>query len=71
MVLVLLPTHLTLEAMAKRLGRRRSTVKTHIAHIYKKLGAGSRGEAVARAQKAGLFPDPGIDVRTGEVIVRD
>ena len=58
-VLVLLPTHLTAEAIAKRLCRSRSTVKTHIAHIYEKLGAGSRGEAVVRAQKAGLLPDPG------------
>jgi DNA-binding CsgD family transcriptional regulator len=57
-VLALLPTHLTVEAIALQLGRRRSTTKTHIAHIYKKLGAGTRGEAVARARDAGLLPAP-------------
>lgn len=58
-MLAFLPTHLTVEAIAGRLGRTRSTVKTHIAHIYKKLGAGCRGEAVARAQEAGLLSNPG------------
>jgi LuxR family maltose regulon positive regulatory protein len=58
-VLVLLPTHLTEEAIAERLGRRRSTVKTHVAHIYKKLDARSRGEAVARARETGLLPEEG------------
>jgi LuxR family maltose regulon positive regulatory protein len=59
-VLVLLPTHLTEEAIGERIGRRRSTVKTHVAHIYKKLGAHSRGEAIARAQEKGLFPGPAV-----------
>jgi len=65
-VLALLPTHYTVEAIAERLGRNRSTVKTHIAHIYKKLGAGCRGEAVTRARETGLLPDPSdpLDVRT-------
>jgi DNA-binding NarL/FixJ family response regulator len=55
-VLALLPTHLTVEAIAEQLGRTRSTVKTHIAHIYKKLGAGCRAEAVVQARVAGLLP---------------
>jgi DNA-binding CsgD family transcriptional regulator len=54
-VLCLLPTHLTLNAIAGELGRRRSTVKAHVEHIYKKLGASSRGEAVARARESGLL----------------
>ena len=64
-VLVLLPTHLTVEAIAQQLGRRQSTAKTHVAHIYKKLGAGTRAEAVARAREAGLLPDPDAAARKG------
>jgi len=60
MVLPLLPTHLTVEAIAEQLGRRRSTTKTHIAHIYKKLDARTRAEAVARARDAGLLPVPDV-----------
>ena len=54
-VLCLLPTHLTLNAIAEQVGRRRSTVKAHVEHIYNKLGAHSRGEAVARARESGLL----------------
>ena len=57
-VLCLLPTHLTLDAIAGQLGRRRSTVKAHVEHIYKKLGASNRGEAVARACESGLLVAP-------------
>ncbi|MGZ4257435.1 MAG: response regulator transcription factor [Gaiellaceae bacterium] len=57
-VLLLLPTHLTLDAIAARLGRRRSTVKTHVAHIYEKLGANTRDEAVSRARETGFLADP-------------
>ena len=38
-VLTLLPTHLTLAAIGDHLGISRPTVKTHVKHIYKKLGA--------------------------------
>jgi len=31
-------------------------VKTHVEHIYKKLGATDRSEAVALAEGAGLLP---------------
>ena len=58
-VLSFLPTHLTVEAIAERLGRSRSTVKTHIAHIYDKLGATGRMEAVDRAWELGLLAEPG------------
>ncbi len=57
-VLAYLPTHLTIEEIGVRLGRSRSTVKTHIAGIYEKLGAGKRSEAVDRARELGLLAGP-------------
>jgi DNA-binding CsgD family transcriptional regulator len=58
-VLAFLPTHLTVEAIAARLGRSRSTVKTHLAHIYGKLGVTGRMAAVDRAWELGLLAEPG------------
>ena len=55
-VLALLPTHLTLAAIGDRLGIGRPTVKTHIQHIYRKLGATNRAEAVQSAESADLLP---------------
>ncbi|HTZ63991.1 MAG TPA: helix-turn-helix transcriptional regulator [Solirubrobacteraceae bacterium] len=55
-VLSLLPTHRTLAAIGTQLGIDRPTVKTHVEHIYKKLGATDRAEAVALAEGAGLLP---------------
>lgn len=57
-ILLFLPTHLTIEEIGERLGRSRSTVKTHIANIYEKLGAGKRSEAVDRARELGLLARP-------------
>ncbi len=57
-VLPFLPTQLTIEEIAERIGRRRSTVKTHVAHIYKKLGVAKRTEAVERARELGLLSEP-------------
>ncbi|MCZ7588781.1 MAG: LuxR C-terminal-related transcriptional regulator [Gaiella sp.] len=54
-VLGLLSTHLTLAAIGDRLGSSRSTVKTHVAHIYAKLAVTSRGAAVERARELGLL----------------
>ncbi len=54
-VLSLLETHLTLAAIGDRLGLSRSTVKTHVAHIYTKLEVGTRGAAGAQAQELGLL----------------
>jgi DNA-binding CsgD family transcriptional regulator len=54
-VLTLLATHLTLAAIGDQLGSRRSTVKTHVAHIYEKLGVRSRAGAVERASELGLL----------------
>ena len=55
-VLFLLPTHRTLAAIGAQLGVGRPTVKTHVEHIYKKLGATNRAEAVTLAEGAGLLP---------------
>ena len=57
-ILFLLPTHRTLAAIGAQLGIGRPTVKTHVEHIYKKLGATDRAEAVALAERAGLLPCP-------------
>jgi DNA-binding CsgD family transcriptional regulator len=63
-VLALLPTHLSLGAIAERRGCRRSTVKTHVASIYEKLGAKTRAEAIERARAAGLLAEEtGADER--------
>jgi LuxR family transcriptional regulator, maltose regulon positive regulatory protein len=55
-ILSLLPTHRTLAAIGTQLGIGRPTVKTHVEHIYKKLGATNRAEAVALAESTGLLP---------------
>jgi len=55
-VLLLLPTYRTLADIGLQFGISRSTVKTHVEHIYLKLGATTRAEAVTIAQNAGLVP---------------
>ncbi len=55
-VLTLLPTHRTLAAIGDHLGVSRPTVKTHVQHIYEKLEATNRAEAVDLAERAGLLP---------------
>jgi DNA-binding CsgD family transcriptional regulator len=57
-VLALLPTHRTLAGIGDELGIGRPTVKTHVQHIYAKLGATSRAEAVESADSAGLLTHP-------------
>jgi LuxR family maltose regulon positive regulatory protein len=54
--LTLLATYRTLGAIGEQLGIGRPTVKTHVEHIYKKLGANTRAEAVKRAERAGWMP---------------
>jgi LuxR family transcriptional regulator, maltose regulon positive regulatory protein len=55
-VLPLLATYLTLSGIADRLGVRRSTVKTHVVSIYKKLGVSNRTQAVDGAEARGFLP---------------
>lgn len=59
-VLHYLPTNLNVGEIAQRLFVSRNTAKSHAAAVYRKLGASSRGEAVAAARCAGLLP-PSVD----------
>jgi DNA-binding CsgD family transcriptional regulator len=54
-VLRYLPTHLCAPDIARELDLSVSTVKTHMRHLYQKLGAHSRREAVERARAFGLL----------------
>jgi len=52
----LLATYRTLAAIGEELGIGRPTVKTHVQHIYEKLGVNTRAEAVRRAEAEGWIP---------------
>jgi LuxR family maltose regulon positive regulatory protein len=54
-VLPLLATHLQHSEIAAELFLSPLTIKTHNKSIYRKLGASSRGQAVARARELGLL----------------
>jgi DNA-binding CsgD family transcriptional regulator len=54
-VLRYLPTHLRATEIAAELHLSANTVKTHLRHLYQKLGAHSRREAVERARAFGLL----------------
>jgi len=54
-VLRLLDTHLSTPEIAQELVISWHTVRTHIKHIYGKLGAHSRADAVQRARQLGLI----------------
>lgn len=55
-VLRYLPTHLTAVDVADELYVSANAVKAHIRHLYAKLGANDRKQAVARARALGLLP---------------
>lgn len=44
------------EQIAARLGVSLSTVRTHLQHVYAKLGVTTKSEAAARAHRLGLLP---------------
>ena len=54
-VLDLLPTQLTAAQMATRLFLTTNTVKSHLSHIYRKLGVTTRTDAVETARRLGLL----------------
>jgi LuxR family maltose regulon positive regulatory protein len=54
-ILRLLPAAASLRELASTLFVAPSTLKTHLRSIYRKLGAGSREEAVIRAHERGLI----------------
>jgi len=55
-VLALLPTHMSLAQIGERLCVSTNTVKTHSKSLYRKLGVGSRAEAVEEGRALGLVP---------------
>jgi LuxR family maltose regulon positive regulatory protein len=55
-VLAMLPTMRTNEEIARDLYVSVNTVKSHLSHLYQKLGVTSRREAVRRARELGLLP---------------
>ena len=54
-VLVLLPTHLSLQEIADELLISRNTAKSHSVAIYRKLGVSSRSDAVTRGRQLGIL----------------
>lgn len=56
-LLPLLTTHLSFREIAERLFVSRNTVKTQAISVYRKLGATSRSEAIARAIELGLLDE--------------
>jgi LuxR family maltose regulon positive regulatory protein len=54
-ILRFLPSHRSFREIADQLGVSANTVKTQAHAVYRKLGAASRSEAVARAVEAGLL----------------
>ena len=54
-VLTLLPTSMTLQQMGARLFVSRKTIQNNASSLYRKLDAGGRPEAVARAIELGLI----------------
>jgi LuxR family maltose regulon positive regulatory protein len=62
-VLRYLPTNLSAPEIAAELSLSVNTVRTHMRHVYEKLGAHSRSEAVELARTHGLVT-PSVDLRS-------
>lgn len=57
-VLLLLAAGLSNKEIATRLGLGESTVKTHLAHVFRKLGASDRVQAVTEGMRRGYLRPP-------------
>jgi LuxR family maltose regulon positive regulatory protein len=57
-VLRYLPTNLSMPEIANELSVSHNTVRTHMRHMYAKLGTHRRADTVARARDLGLQPPP-------------
>ena len=55
-VLAELPSMRTNEEIAKEFYVSVNTIKSHLTRLYRKLGVGSRREAVRRGRELGLLP---------------
>lgn len=64
-LLAYLPSRLTNAELAARCFVSLNTVKTHMAHIYRKLDASGRDSAIARARELGLLADTADIARVG------
>ncbi len=62
-VLRYLPTNLSIPEIANELYVSPNTIKTHIRHLYEKLGTNRRGQAVTRARALGLLAPAGDPLR--------
>jgi LuxR family transcriptional regulator, maltose regulon positive regulatory protein len=58
-VLRYMPTNLSTPEIARELSVSVHTVRTHVRHLFAKLGAHGRTEAVARARALGLLAPSG------------
>ena len=54
-ILSYLPSRLTNTELADQFYVSVNTIKTHMAHIYRKLGAANRNSAISRAQEIGIL----------------
>lgn len=55
LVLQLLPTRMANSEMAESMGISLNTVKTHLKHVYRKLGVEHRRDAITTAERLGLL----------------
>ena len=60
-ILQFLPSRLTFDQIGAHMFLSKNTVKTHALAIYRKLGASTRNDAVARARSLGLVESPPLD----------
>jgi DNA-binding CsgD family transcriptional regulator len=65
LVLVYVERRLTVAQIAAELFISHNTVKTHMRSLYRKLGVGTRDEAIRKARSLGLHIEPRIEITRG------